>query len=220
VQEVAQVLLDAVATTTGADAGRGKAAGLQLQAQQLLDDADHLEALAAAAEKDRLQGAPLNGLDTCTPDLNGLQPTESSTQNLGAQLGLVSLPNNNPVNFAKVKTFKVPPPVAAKKAAAADPKAFGVYEDNGKIEKDESEICTDNCNYRGICKENVCYCEPSFYGEHCESTRSRKSGTMSLETVILMGAGCVILSFLGTLGFLQYTAISRRQKEMQMGFNI
>jgi len=219
VGQVAQVLLDAVGNGTGAAEGKGKAAALQLQAAQLLDDAAQLERLATAAATDRLAGltADVAG-GTCTPDLNGLLPAPSSAASDDKpDLGLVRLLPNTPVSLAS-RSAKVPPPIPAQKAKVADPKAFGVYENNGKIKVPKDEVCKDNCNFRGICKDNVCYCEPSFYGETCESTRTKKTGTISLENVIVMAGGVVIVSFVATLGFLQYQAIKRRQKEHSMGF--
>merc|ERR1719146_577549 len=69
--DVAKVLVDAAAANADAKA---KAAALSLQAQTLLNDAAKLEA-EAAATADPSSSTAFGGLNTCTPDLNGIQPT-------------------------------------------------------------------------------------------------------------------------------------------------
>lgn len=107
---------------------------------------------------------------------------------------------------------EAPPPTA---------KDFGMdnFNPNGKIGIMNGQ-CTDkdNCNYRGICKDGVCYCQKNYYGPTCGTLRENNTGTIRLAAVAMIALGCTLFSFIFTLCCLNYTAVQRRNAESKLGY--
>lgn len=98
---------------------------------------------------------------------------------------------------------------------------FGMDKANpkGKIGMQSGQCSKkDNCNYRGICKDGICYCQKNYYGPTCGTLRENKKGTIRLAAVALIAVGCTLFSFIFTLCFLNWTAVQRRSAEAKLGF--
>jgi len=84
----------------------------------------------------------------------------------------------------------------------------------------QSGQCTakDNCNFRGICQDGVCYCQKNYYGPTCGTLREKKTGSVRLAAVGVIAVGCTLFSFLFTLFCLNWTAMKRRHAESKLGY--
>jgi len=98
---------------------------------------------------------------------------------------------------------------------------FGVYklEEHGAVGIIASE-CKRNCNYRGICKERVCYCLHSYYGESCKHHREPKKGNFDLRSVLIVAAGVFCVFFLLSFTLLQCREYSKNRTEREMGYSV
>lgn len=112
-------------------------------------------------------------------------------------------------------------PFGAQKIPPPKNEDFGIdkVNDNGATGILEAE-CEDNCNFRGVCKEGTCYCQPNYYGPTCGTVREKKTGTLSLGMTLMIAAGCVTCSFLATLAFLNWNESTKRSEERKLGYNV
>mmetsp|Transcript_31973 Transcript_31973/g.76650 ORF Transcript_31973/g.76650 Transcript_31973/m.76650 type:complete len:677 (+) Transcript_31973:36-2066(+) len=100
-------------------------------------------------------------------------------------------------------------------------KDFGIYTNNTEIKPGvQKPECEDNCNYRGVCEEGVCYCEPGHYGKTCASVRHSKKGTISLTKVLIIGACCAGGALLVSLGALMIMERKKKSMEQSMGYRV
>lgn len=116
------------------------------------------------------------------------------------------------VSLVAVSDHDEPPP------ATSD---FGMdkFNPKGKIGI-QSGQCThkDNCNFRGICKDGICYCQKNYYGPTCGTLREKKTGTVRLAAVLVIALSCTLFSFMCTLCCLNFTAAQRRNAESKLGY--
>jgi len=178
--------------------------------------------------KDRTKGQTLVDTNTCAPEINNAVGTAGTTPlQLAGVFQMVTTPTKPPTVLAAAEgAIKAIPGQAVPKLSS---KAFGVQgaNDEDGVKKNLEECPElDNCNFHGICRKlpgedkAVCFCEPSFYGDTCKQSRAKRSGTLPLDNVILIAGGSVVGSFLLTMGYMQWIAMSRRKKEQEMGFNL
>jgi len=80
--------------------------------------------------------------------------------------------------------------------------------------------CDDNCNFRGVCSDGKCFCQPGFYGKKCGMVKKSEKGTVSLTVLLLIGGGCAIVSFSIMTLLLHLSLQSKRGKETELGYNI
>ncbi|CAD7942606.1 unnamed protein product [Amoebophrya sp. A25] len=77
-----------------------------------------------------------------------------------------------------------------------------------------------NCNFRGICKDETCYCQPGYHGSTCGKETLSKRGTYALDEVALVAVGVCIWFCMLTFGFLQYQEYSKKAVERAMGYAV
>jgi len=80
--------------------------------------------------------------------------------------------------------------------------------------------CDDNCNFRGVCQDGECFCQPGFYGKKCGMVKTSEKGTVSLAVLLLIGGGCAVVSFSIMTLLLHLSMQSKRAKETELGYNI
>jgi len=80
--------------------------------------------------------------------------------------------------------------------------------------------CDDNCNFRGVCRDGECFCQPGFYGKKCGMVKTSEKGTVSLMVLLLIGGGCAVVSFSIMTLLLHLSMQSKRAKETELGYNI
>jgi N-acetylneuraminic acid mutarotase len=80
--------------------------------------------------------------------------------------------------------------------------------------------CDDNCNFRGVCHEGTCYCQPSYYGKRCNMKKTSEEGTVSLWMLLIIGGACAIVSFSIMTLLLHLSMQSKRAKETEIGYQI
>jgi len=99
-------------------------------------------------------------------------------------------------------------------------KYFGVIEVNkaGKTGADTS--CEDQCNFRGLCSEGVCYCQPGFYGETCHFEKKSGKGTHSLWMVLVISGTCLVAGFTTMMCVLSLQASHEKHHEKKIGYNV
>lgn len=110
------------------------------------------------------------------------------------------------------KTNALPPPTGEQ---------FGIPEVNdiGHTGVQDSK-CKDNCNFRGVCQDGECFCQPGFYGKLCGMVKTSEKGTVSLAVLLLIGGGCAAVSFSIMTLLLHLSMQSKRAKETELGYNI
>jgi hypothetical protein len=84
----------------------------------------------------------------------------------------------------------------------------------------QSSKCDDNCNFRGVCRDGECFCQPGFYGKKCGMVKTSEKGTVSLMVLLLIGGGCAVVSFSMMTLLLHLSMQSKRAKETELGYNI
>lgn len=80
--------------------------------------------------------------------------------------------------------------------------------------------CEDNCNFRGVCKDGECYCQPGFYGKKCGLVKTSRKGTVSLWVLLTIGGVAGGISFTIMMLLLHLSMQSKRAKETELGYNI
>lgn len=98
---------------------------------------------------------------------------------------------------------------------------FGIPEVNdiGHTGVQDSK-CKLNCNFRGVCQDGECFCQPGFYGKLCGMVKTSEKGTVSLAVLLLIGGGCAAVSFSIMTLLLHLSMQSKRAKETELGYNI
>jgi len=99
-------------------------------------------------------------------------------------------------------------------------KDFGVETDNmpTKAKKDEKSGCEDSCNFRGLCSDGMCFCQPGYYGSTCDIVAESEKDTVSLITALFIAGACLCTSFLVTFLIFFYRYNSYRKRENEKGF--
>jgi hypothetical protein len=212
-------------------AGQQESVSMAAQVQQLDLDVQRLLQNAADSEMQakRLltQNAALQLGDaarSCSPVANKMSSEELlSASQLNANLSYaVNSTRNEQVTSrfthrgatvkANVSLIGEPPPAT---------KDFGMdkFNPKGKVGI-QSGQCTDkdNCNFRGICKDGICYCQKNYYGPTCGTLREKQTGNVRMAAVLVIAVGCTLFSFMFTLCCLNYTAAQRRNAESKLGY--
>jgi len=96
-------------------------------------------------------------------------------------------------------------------------KDFGVEGDNlpTKSKSDEKSGCQDNCNFRGLCEDGVCFCQPGYYGRTCDIVAESEKDTLSLVTCVFIAGAMGALSFLMTALFMLHKFTNLRKAETE-----
>ena len=98
-------------------------------------------------------------------------------------------------------------------------KEFGVQSVNYKGTSGfEISSCSDDCNYRGVCAEGLCFCQPGFEGEACEIAQTSKEGTLNLFNVVAISGSCFSVSFIVAISLLCWRSGQKRRQEAFMGY--
>mmetsp|Transcript_79248 Transcript_79248/g.232745 ORF Transcript_79248/g.232745 Transcript_79248/m.232745 type:complete len:714 (-) Transcript_79248:47-2188(-) len=84
---------------------------------------------------------------------------------------------------------------------------------------DGSADCQDHCNFRGLCEQSVCYCQPGYYGPACGTEKESEKDTLSLKVVVLISGACLLVSFAILMAMLYVRQSRSRNQEAMMGFN-
>jgi hypothetical protein len=80
--------------------------------------------------------------------------------------------------------------------------------------------CEDNCNFRGVCSNGECFCQPGYYGKQCQLKKTSEKGTVSLMVLLLIGGACAAVSFIMMLTLLHLSLQSKRTKEKELGYAV
>mmetsp|Transcript_43552 Transcript_43552/g.94900 ORF Transcript_43552/g.94900 Transcript_43552/m.94900 type:complete len:670 (+) Transcript_43552:115-2124(+) len=198
----ADQLLRSLQSNTGAD-GR-------LQAAQLIQRTRGLREQAAALRKQADQ------LERSDPAVVGVE-------------GLLSQQSCGAADASEIAAFHSQLSTKSRKVAVVREKPtpkrenqdFGIYQNNSEVKSGvQKPECEDNCNYRGVCEEGVCYCEPGHYGKTCASVRHSKKGTISLTKALIIGACCAGGALLVSLGALMILERKKKSMEQSMGYRV
>mmetsp|Transcript_50308 Transcript_50308/g.78632 ORF Transcript_50308/g.78632 Transcript_50308/m.78632 type:complete len:646 (+) Transcript_50308:174-2111(+) len=113
------------------------------------------------------------------------------------------------------------PPHEKHQVTEATGASFGIPELNpvGHAGVQDSD-CDDNCNFRGVCSNGVCYCQPGYYGKKCGMVKTSETGTVSLTMLLTIGLACTAISFSIMTLLLHLSLQSKRAKETEIGYNI
>jgi N-acetylneuraminic acid mutarotase len=160
------------------------------------------------------------GVDCSTPFV-GIQdsahvPSQKASSRSGQQPKVLSLAvSKTNVSQAYVpphKKHQVPAPTGAQ---------FGIPDVND-VGHTGVQVgkCDDNCNFRGVCQDGECFCQPGFYGKKCGMVKTSEKGTVSLAVLLLIGGGCAVVSFSIMTLLLHLSMQSKRAKETELGYNI
>jgi len=101
-----------------------------------------------------------------------------------------------------------------------DIKHFGIWRLNDGASVARPVACPESCNFRGICREGVCFCQPGYCGESCDIRYSADKSSVSLGLLFSI-AGIVLVScFLisAVVHYVQHKAM--RKKEVQIGYQV
>jgi len=159
------------------------------------------------------------GVDCNTPLLS-LQ--ESHVQESHAQPQTVHRAKNLSLAVGKTEHGQAyVPPHQKNKVAPPTGGQFGIPEVND-IGHTGVQIgkCDDNCNFRGVCQDGECFCQPGFYGKKCGMVKTSEKGTVSLAVLLLVGGGCAVVSFSIMTLLLHLSMQSKRAKENELGYNV
>ncbi|CAD7925365.1 unnamed protein product [Amoebophrya sp. A120] len=80
--------------------------------------------------------------------------------------------------------------------------------------------CKKNCNFRGLCSDGVCYCQPGFSGNSCDRETVSKRGNYALNEVGMVSLGVFLVVFMLTFSCLQYQEYSKKATERAMGYAV
>jgi len=72
----------------------------------------------------------------------------------------------------------------------ASARGFGF---EGEADHSQTIHCVDSCNFRGVCSNGTCYCQPGFSGVACHSVKVDSKTTVSLPLTLAV-SGIVLLS--------------------------
>jgi len=94
-------------------------------------------------------------------------------------------------------------------------KDFGINADTmpKKTKSDAKSGCEANCNFRGLCTDGVCFCQPGYYGRTCGIVATSEKDTLSLVTTLFIAGACLAVSFLVTSLILLHRFKSYRKTE-------
>jgi len=137
-------------------------------------------------------------------------------------LHLAALPKNLSLALGKTKHgLAYVPPNKMNDVPPPSGEQFGIPEIND-IGHTGVQVgkCDDNCNFRGVCREGECFCQPGFYGKKCGMVKTSEKGTVSLAVLLLIGGGCTVVSFSIMTLLLHLSMQSKRAKETELGYNI
>lgn len=98
-------------------------------------------------------------------------------------------------------------------------KDFGVQSINeyGHIGASTSD-CPDNCNFRGVCEDGECYCQPGFHGSDCGMVQESKKGTVNLLIAGIVAGATLGVAFTFASICLMLSWQSKRAKEKELGY--
>lgn len=203
---------------------------LNFDVQHLLQSAADLELQAQRMPKQNSVKVLGDVVQTCSPVANQMSSKELlSASQLTANLSR-AMTSSKPVHFSgragmqSKANATARQPIQNKNAPPKTTEDFGIDQVNPKgvsgIQEGECSEKLNNCNFRGICKDGVCYCQKNFFGEDCSLQREKKTGTWDLGFTLMVAMGAGVVSFVLTLGFHNYIAISRRNAEAALGYTV
>eukprot|EP00929_Paragymnodinium_shiwhaense_P067970 TRINITY_DN34164_c0_g1_i1.p1 TRINITY_DN34164_c0_g1~~TRINITY_DN34164_c0_g1_i1.p1 ORF type:complete len:761 (-),score=189.76 TRINITY_DN34164_c0_g1_i1:75-2357(-) len=64
---------------------------------------------------------------------------------------------------------------------------FGVTVNEDGVSGVDHE-CPDSCNFRGLCDNAECFCQPGYFGAHCEQSNMQLGDTIDLPKVMMAAA--------------------------------
>jgi hypothetical protein len=199
---------------------------LNLDVQNLLKSAANLESQAQETQKQTAVKQLGDVARSCSPVANKMSSKELlSASQLNSNLSHAAAPASKAVHFATrgAAKAKAKLPFGSQNIPPPENKDFGIDDVNPKgvtgIQEGECKE-KNNCNFRGICKDGTCYCQKNFYGPDCGTAREKKTGTMDLGFTLMVAGGCMTISFLMTLCFLNWTAAQRRNAESKLGYTV
>jgi len=106
---------------------------------------------------------------------------------------------------------------------APSTKDFGIPKVNtdGHIDGNGADsYCSDNCNWRGICDNSICYCQPGYFGQLCENQKVNSSGTLDIWTTLAVAGVALGGSFLITMIALLILYRKKRAKEREANYAV
>jgi len=200
---------------------------LNLDVQGLLKSAASLELQAHQMPKLNAVKALGDVARTCSPVANMMSSKELlSASQMSSNLSHAPAPTSKAVHFASkgaTKKSNTKVPFGAQNVPPPSNEDFGIEKVNEKgVTGIQEGECAElnNCNFRGICKDGTCYCQKNFYGPDCGTVREKKTGTLDLGMTLAIAGGCMTISFLMTLCFLNWTAAQRRNAEAKLGYTV
>lgn len=200
---------------------------LNLDVQGLLKSAASLELQAHQMPKLNAVKALGDVARTCSPVANMMSSKELlSASQMSSNLSHAPPPTSKAVHFTSkgaTKKSNTKVPFGAQNVPPPSNEDFGIEKVNEKgVTGIQEGECAElnNCNFRGICKDGTCYCQKNFYGPDCGTVREKKTGTLDLGMTLAIAGGCMTISFLMTLCFLNWTAAQRRNAEAKLGYTV
>lgn len=94
-------------------------------------------------------------------------------------------------------------------------KSFGVPKPS-----DTAVDCPDKCNFRGLCEDGVCFCQPGYYGPSCGTMKESERNTLSLAVVLAIAGSCLLGGTLVVLALLCSRGRANRRQESRLGFHV
>eukprot|EP00929_Paragymnodinium_shiwhaense_P116799 TRINITY_DN86726_c0_g1_i1.p1 TRINITY_DN86726_c0_g1~~TRINITY_DN86726_c0_g1_i1.p1 ORF type:complete len:205 (+),score=49.55 TRINITY_DN86726_c0_g1_i1:83-697(+) len=86
---------------------------------------------------------------------------------------------------------------APKSGANAIKRSKGGYgiESISSVADSTNDACQESCSFRGLCSKGICYCQPSYYGEHCEFENPYVDSAFKPQTVFYICIALAAISF-------------------------
>jgi len=112
--------------------------------------------------------------------------------------------------FSRGSAGQLPP--RKPKEQPVDNDDFGIHEVNEEGETGYVEECPDNCNFRGLCDDGLCFCQPGYEGKRCQTVIVTTDGTLSLTDTLIAGGGFLVISFI--VGYYLSYQHAKQKKEL------
>mmetsp|Transcript_15136 Transcript_15136/g.35474 ORF Transcript_15136/g.35474 Transcript_15136/m.35474 type:complete len:676 (-) Transcript_15136:68-2095(-) len=81
-----------------------------------------------------------------------------------------------------------------------------------------TNTCPESCNFRGICQDDICYCQPGFMGRACESARQSTVGTYSIGVSAAIAGTCFVVTLLTLLILLFWQWRQKSLSDQKFGY--
>jgi hypothetical protein len=132
------------------------------------------------------------------PMRDDVESTYGGSNYLGVELG---------------KGTRLPDAVPTPQLSDDAEQTHGVMSANDTQSPNAVPACHDDCNFRGLCALNACYCQPGYYGVTCEFVEASNDRGFTLLQVLTICIAFAVIAF--SITFLCLLHGNERKQQLQ-----